>query len=301
MGLSVTTPATKTALTTKARVKLEVSSIPASDHDALLDELIAAATVAIEAYCNRAKAPFARQAYSETLGAFGDTWLMLSGTPVVVVASVLQDGSAITDYVIDDALAGMLQRKNQFFATAQLYPGLGGRQTFPTFGAPIPGAEERRFTVAYTAGYLVPEQNLAAKTTISASSTDNSFNDSAAGFPPLLKAGDIITVSGFADSANVGRFVVSGTPTTSKVPVTATLVTGAAGASVDVDVANLPADLEKAAVETVKSWYLDREKSSHVKRERIGATDTEYADPLSIRTGLPVAAVGFLRAYTRAA
>jgi len=218
-----------------------------------------------------------------------------------VVASVLQDGSALTDYAIEDALAGMLQRRNQFFATAQLNPGLGGRQTFPSFGSPIPGAEERRFTVAYTAGYLVPEQNLAAKTTISAASADNSFNDTASGFPALLKAGDIITTSGFTDAANNGRFVVSGTPTTSKIPVTATLVTEAAGASVDVDVANLPADLEKAAVETVKAWYLDREKSAAVKRERIGATDTEYADPLAIRTGLPVSAVGFLRAYTRAA
>lgn len=301
MGLSVTTRADSFRLTTKERIKREASTIPASADDQLLDELIDAATDAIESYCNRSKAPFARQLYVETLGAFGDVSLMLKGTPLVSIATVMQDGSPLTDWSIEDADAGLIYRRERFFWTAQLNPGLGGRQSFPSFGSPVPGAEELRFAVTYVAGHLVPAQDLIGKVTISALDSDNSFNDSAAGFPALLRAGDVIAVSGFATAANNGRFTVSGTPTASKIPVSGTLTAEVAGATVSVLVRTLPADLEKAAVETVKAWYFDRERSANTRRERVGATDTEYADPLAIRTGLPASAVGYLRSYTRAA
>jgi hypothetical protein len=301
VGLSVTTRASSFQLTTKERVKLEVPSIPLSGDDPFLDALIDAASDAIQSYCNRDKAPFARQLYVETLGAFGDISLMLKATPLVLISSVLQDGAVLTDWSIEDADSGLLYRRNQFTATAQLNPGLGGRQTFPWYGSPIPGAEELRFTVTYIAGHLVPAQDLIGKATISADAADDSINDSDGGFPELLKAGDTVRVSGFETAANNGRFTVTGTPTTSKIPLVASLTTEAASAPVSVFVRTLPFDLEKAAVETVKGWYFDREKATSVRRERVGATDTEYADPLAIRTGLPASAIGYLRAFMRAA
>lgn len=301
MSLTVVTRATTLRLTTRERMKLELPTIPASSDDELLDALIDAATGAVQAYCNRAGVPFARQAYTETLGAFGDTHMMLKGTPIVVVSSVLLDGAAVTDYTVEDAAAGLLNRRFSFFATAQRWPGLGGRQSFPAFGSPIPGAEELRYSVSYVAGHLMPGQDLKSKTTISAATADNSFNDSDAGFPALLKAGDTFTMAGFATSANNGRFTATGTPTTSKVVVAETVSAEVAGASITATFRTLPADLEQAAVETVKAWYLDREKSPHTKRERVGATDTEWADPVALRTGLPATAVGFLRSYMRAA
>lgn len=300
MGLSVATRATTFRLTTKERVKLEVSTIPSSD-DALLDFLNDAASDAIQSYCNRAAAPFARQAYTETLGAFGDVSLMLKGTPLVVVSTVLQDGSPLTDWSIEDAATGIIHRRNQFFWTAQLNPGLGGRQTWPSVGSPIPGSEEKRFSVSYVAGYLMPSQDLTAKSTVSASAVDSSFNDSASGFPALLQAGDTFTAAGFTNAANNGTFTVSGTPTTSKVVVTATLTTESAPSSTSFIFRTLPYDLEAAAVETIKAWYFDREKSSATLRERVGATDTQYADPFRLRSAIPATAIGYLNGYRRAA
>lgn len=67
--------------------------------------------------------------------------------------------------------------------------------------------------------------------TISAADADNSFNDSGAGFPAVVK-GQWIKVSGFTTAANNGYFQVASAPTASKIIVTATLVTESAGDSV---------------------------------------------------------------------
>lgn len=300
MGLSVVTRAATLRLTTKERLTAEMPVIPAGD-GSFVDKLIDNASSAIQGYCNRDKAPFARQSYQETLGAYGDIYLMLKGTPLVVVSSVSQDGMPLLDWSIEDADAGVLYRRNQFFWTAQLNPGFTGRQLWPAFGAPIPGAEEPRFTVNYIAGWLTPAQDLVAKVTLSAAAADNSFNDSAAGFPALLQAGDVITTSGFATPANNGQFTVVGTPTPSKVVVSGgVLANEGASPAVTVIVSNLPSDLERAAVETVKAWYLDRQKAPHSRRERVGNLDMEWTDPVNV-TGLPFTAVGLLRNYQRAA
>lgn len=71
-----------------------------------------------------------------------------------------------------------------------------------------------------------------AKTTVSASAVDNSFNDSASGFP-ALSPGDLILVTGFANAVNNKVFSVV-SRTTGKIIVSANsvLVTEAAGVSV---------------------------------------------------------------------
>jgi len=299
MAFSVVTRAPSLRLTTSARLKLSVPSLPASSDDAFLDELIDDASAAIHSFCNRVEAPFARQAYTETLGAFGDTWLMLKGTPLVTITSVLQDGAPLTDWTIEDAGAGIINRRAQWMWTAQLNPGLSGRQSFPAFGAPMPGSEELRFSVSYVSGYLLRAQDVLAKTTISASSADNSFNDSNSAFPALLKAGDVLTVSGCTNAANNGVFTVTGTPTTAKIPVTATLTTEIAGATVTALFRTLPADIEKAAVEVVKSWYFDRSQDSKIAEKQLLQARIRYSERPS--GSLPPLAAALLQHYVRAA
>lgn len=103
--------------------------------------------------------------------------------------------------------------------------------------APLLDLLQSTVTVATVAGrdsYNKKTYNEVDTDTVSASSTDNSFNDSGSGFP-ALSAGDLIQVAGFTDSANNGEFrVVS--RTAAKVIVTddTTLVTEAAGDDVTV-------------------------------------------------------------------
>lgn len=305
MALTVTTIAQKTRLTTAARVQAELFGGTATD-TTLIEAEIDRATAAILAYCHR---PFTREAYTETLGAFNDIHLQLARTPIVgTPSSVSWNTSVLTDWSVADREKGWLYRRLGWSWTAQVRGGLIGTGAWLDQGWPLPRQEEPQFSVDYVAGYLLPDDNVTA-TTISAAAADNSFNDSAAGFPALLKAGDVITVSGFtgagAAAANK-RHVVTGTPTTSKVQVTSTLVDDAAGETVTITFQTLPYDVEKACIETTKAYYLQRyddpnieEKQVAVMRLRFGARggQTIFSDP----QGLPPNVVGLLRPWVRAA
>jgi hypothetical protein len=71
--------------------------------------------------------------------------------------------------------------------------------------------------------------------TVSVSTADDSFNHSLVGDPGFavtnLSAGDLIFTEGFSSPGNSGLFTVTGTPTTSKIQVTANLTTEGAGAA----------------------------------------------------------------------
>jgi hypothetical protein len=78
------------------------------------------------------------------------------------------------------------------------------------------------------------EDIVVASTTISAATADDSFNSSAEFTVTNLKAGDLILVEGFTDSTNNGLFTVIGTPTTSKIQVTANLAVEAVGDTITI-------------------------------------------------------------------
>lgn len=303
MALSLTTIATTRRLTRLERVKQDLD-ITASTYDALLLRLIDEATAAIEAFCNRPYG-FARQVYSETLPGFGDVHLGLACAPLVAVSSVTYNSTdTITDYSIADRDHALLYRRVGWAWTAQVDAGFTGRQRWPGFGNPLPRSEEPLYTVAYTAGYLLPELDLLAKTTISAASSDNSINDSASGFPSLLKAGDVVEVTGFATAANNGRFLVTGTPTAAKVVLSATLTTEAAGRVITVNFRNRPdaretANLEKACIEAVKTWYARRKDDLDVIEKQAGPMRLRYAEQNRSDSlmGLPAVCVGLLRPW----
>lgn len=95
---------------------------------------------------------------------------------------------------------------------------------------------------------------ISASTGVDASTTDDSFNSSAA-FADVLQLGDLITVSGFTESANNGEFRVI-SATTSKIVVDANLTTEAAGDSITISRHNLYPEAPDAPAAYVPTDYV---------------------------------------------
>lgn len=146
MAVTVTTPSTNFNLCTLAILKDELG-ITTTGQDATLSRIISRASDAVASYCNRT---FARQAYSETVRGYGGTKLMLTNTPVTAISSISDQGAelASTGYFIDDANAGTVFRATGWRWTAG--------EVFNLSAQPLPGTEAPDFTVAYTAGYVLP-------------------------------------------------------------------------------------------------------------------------------------------------
>jgi hypothetical protein len=288
--LTVTTIATTTALTTRARAEAELGVTLGAD----LDSYIAVASAAIVSYCHR---PFAREVYHETVPGMGGTELQLSRTPLVGSPTMVAvDSFLVTDYDVSSDIESVLYRRGGWGWTVQ-------RGGFDFWSPTFPRTEESIYAVDYTAGYILPPQNLYAVATLSVDSADKSFNDSAAGFPPLLRAGDIVTASGFTEAANNGRFRVT-SATTSKLVVEETLVTEAAAPNRTLIVQTLPVDIEKACVEASKAFYAQRATDSAVEERQVGQLRVRYGSrgifdqPVQ---ALPPICVGLLRPWVRAA
>jgi len=302
VGLTVTTAAASRRLARLGHVKAELG-IADTSQDALLRRQIDDASAAIEAYCRRA---FAREALTETLAGWDATELQLGRTPLVAVTSVLLDSEPVLDFSIESRDEAALYRRAGWAWTAQRSAGLTGRQRWPGFGAPLPRSEEPRFSVSYVAGYILPEQWLEDDTTVSVDAGDDSFN-AAGKFPTLLQAGDVLVASGFAQPANNGRFVVTGTPTSLKVQVSAALTTEAAGASATIRF-DPPgecrgiADLERACVQTVKRLYHGRAQDPDVVEKQVGQLRIRRGESdTALTLPLPAEVVGLLRPWVRGA
>ncbi len=314
MVLSTSTVAPTLRLTTRAAVKAEFGITSASD-DAYIDALIDQYSAAIVSYCHR---PFAREAYSEQLPGFGDIRLQLERTPVVSVTAMTIYGQTITDYGIENADRGWLfyrtfsgtgatYQRAGFPWSAQRYAGLGAGGAWLDQGYPLDRQETPVVAVDYTAGYILPSQFSTDVVTVSAASSDSSFNDSASRFPALLKAGDIVEVSGFVSAGNNARFLVTGTPTTSKIVVSGTLTTEAAGPQITLKFrppsSHRPFDdVEKACIEAVKTGFLSRRDDSSIVEKQAGPMRLRYSEGRAGEAqGLPPTCVGLLRQWVRAA
>lgn len=301
MTLTVSTAAQTTLLTTVKRVQDELG-LSAGTDDGLIRALIVSASAAVSSYCHRA---FARESYVETTGGFGGIRLQLARTPIVKLTSVYADTTLYTDVSIMDADKGWLYRRAGFGSTAQAFGGLAAGGSFMDYGYPLDRQEEPSYSVTYTAGYILPEQARATGT-VSASSVDNSFNDSESKFPPLV-AGDVLVAEGFEGAGNAGRHIVTGTPTTAKVVVTSTLTTEAAGPSLTVRF-EPPAqcrpfsDVETACVEAVKAGYINRRDDPSIVEKQAGPMRIRYSEQQDmLGLGLPSVCVGLLRPWVRLA
>lgn len=284
--LTVTTRALHTALTTPGAVRQRITA-PDSD-DALLGTLITAASERIAKYCHRT---WARELYSETFAGYQATTVMLSRPPLVNVTGVTYLGTAVTDYSVQDAEAGFLFRELLWDWTV----GVGWNLT----DYRVPDGERPSYTATYWGGYLLPSDNLAA-TTLSVDSTDQSFNDTASGFP-LLTAGDLVTTSGFSTPSNNGIFTVVSRTSAKVVVATGSGLTTEANDPNRVytlTVQTLPGDVEQAALETVKTWYLGRSLTGNIAEKSIGDLRIRFAEPTT-EMGLPFSAVALLDPWRR--
>lgn len=303
MGVTVTTAAPTSLLTTRARVLQEVEVSTVADQT-LVDRMIQAASAAIVRYTHR---EFQRDAVTELLPGFGDIHLQLKRTPIAAVSSVTVSDSALatTDYSIAEKNRGWLYRRDGWSWTTQAWPGLSGSWRFLDIGTPLPRQEEPTISVAYTAGYILPSQYVIDATTLSVDGADDSFNDSGNGFPALLKAGDFVETRGFGTAVNNGRFLVTGTPTVGKIVVDAALTTEVAGAQASVlfpEPTGLPFDVEKAAVEAVKTWFINRSDDSAIIEKAAGPMRLRYSENRATEgQGLPPVCVGLLAPWVRAA
>lgn len=214
MSLTVTSGPDHTDLTTVSAVTNELDIGP----DAIIDDLIARASEAINRELGRGRDGLASQTYEEQLGAHGDPYLTVSRTPVTNVASVTRDGEAVTDVEIHDAEAGLLYRKDGFRSTEAATTHLG-----PAIRQPYEAHPD--YTVTYTAGWVMP---------------------------------------------------------------------GASGRT-------LPHDIEKAAIETVKAWYVARDRDPDVVSESVGDVSVDFRSDEQRRQALPGAALQLLTPYRRVA
>ena len=303
-GLTITTPFPTAKLTTLARLK-SVLGVTSTTDDAVMTNAIGRASAAAEKYCGRT---FVRQTYTELGPAFGGIEFLTKEAPVVALGTVTFNSNTLTDVTVGDKQQGVLYRKNGFDWTAQSFGGLAGGGKLWDVGTPIVGQEEPLWSVGYTAGFIPAGYDRESVPKLYAHSTDNSFNDSSSGFAPVssfLKAGNVIETSGFAKTANNGRFVVSGTPTSTKIVVTATLVTGDTTTSTGttgrtVSVQDLPLDVEQAVLETAKTYYQQRKTDSAVVEKQLGMARLRFSEQGGAgEPGLPPRAIGLLRPWVR--
>ncbi len=276
--------------------------------NAYVDELIDSATAAIERYTHRHEG-FGRDRLRELVRGYGGTELQLARTAVVAVESVTRDGDAVLGWSLQSADEGVLYRAEGWDWTFGGVAGIGRRGRGMS-GVPQRGTEQPVYAVTCVAGYILPEEHLEGVTTLAADASDNSFRDTVGGLPPLVRAGDVIRTSGFAQASNNGRFVVSsvsGTGASMRIVVAATLATEAAGGSrsmlfeAPVDCRSA-ADLDRACVETVKAAYLRRGQAADVVEQQIGATRVRRSEADDVAMlGLPPVAVGLLAPWVRRA
>ncbi|MDD5366925.1 MAG: phage head-tail connector protein [Gallionellaceae bacterium] len=290
MSVTYVTHPSQTALTTLRRVKVELGlDLSTNSHDELLTALVADASDAIGSYCGRA---FPRAELTETLPGTGRLRLILPRTPLKAITSIVYADSTLgsTSYSIEDEDAGFVYREDGFYWT----PLEDASQLVPHY---TPSLETQEYAVTYVGGYLLPEDTVTAATLSILTSTE-SINDSASGFP-LLVPGDRITTAGWTNAANNGTHTVV-SRTAAKIVVSTTSLV--AEASTDqprtVVCRDLPRDLERACVETVKAWYLGAQHDPTVSSKRVGDLELSYS-VTALGRDLPANVMKLLSAYRR--
>jgi hypothetical protein len=149
MSITVIEAASNALLTTRETVKRELS-ITTTDEDEIISDLIVRASSAIARETRRV---FGVETVTETMDGTGSRLLGLTRTPIVEVTEVTEDGTAITDWLIEDAEAGALYRPSGWGISGGLR--MWGTEAFAS-GYILPGYRDQRYSVTYRAGYLLP-------------------------------------------------------------------------------------------------------------------------------------------------
>lgn len=152
MSITVITPSIATDLTVIQRVKDELGISDTTDDDILSDMI----TRASSAIARETRRVFGIETVLETLDGSGSRLLGLSRHPIVEVTEVTEDGTVITDYLIEDADAGALYRANGWGRSGGLR--MWGTEAYSS-GYILPGYQDQRYSVTYQAGYVLPSES----------------------------------------------------------------------------------------------------------------------------------------------
>ena len=218
------------------------------------EDLIRQASGLAESFCERT---FARSVYVDQLPSDGRTTLMVETTPLVHVVTVERDGTEIpaSEFKVLDSEAGFLYRDGGWQEDTPLRFRFNlNRMPFRSRGA---------FEVEYIGGYLLPDDNI--EQVVVADAASSTF--SGTNFPLLVK-GDQISVSGYTNAGNNGTFRVVDADQSS-ITVDANLVDETPTEDVTIEVRNLPYDVEKAVIETVRSWSAGSDRDPSLESESI--------------------------------
>ena len=248
-------------LASKAAARQVLGLQPGLDEQEL-ERTIARASNVIEAACQQR---FNRARVTETVKSWGGVYLKLGRTPVVAVSTAMLRGAPIIDFEIDDPAAGLLYRaagwdwtNRQHFGFAEWYR---------------PGDEEPLYSVTYTAGFILPEDDIESSAVI-VTAGSQTFSGLPA-LPPLV-AGDLIETAGFAQAANNGRFTVSSaTGTAITVNEALTDEPAAAEPLKRLKLSSEPESLELACLEVVQLLWRGRGRDPAISRQRLGDIEVE--------------------------
>lgn len=185
MSLTLLQAAPAQILTTLDRVKAELgitgTAQDTTTNDDILAAIIGRASSVISRYCNRPYG-FGRIQVTETIRGSGSQLLGVSQAPLLSVSQILQDTEVLTQvdptqpttpnfqdgYYIDDSEAGAIFRAQGWGQTVALmswgWEAYASRYILPG------GTQLQRYSVTYTAGYLLPVEQIDA---LSAPGTGN--------------------------------------------------------------------------------------------------------------------------------
>lgn len=149
MSVTVIESATNFLLTTRETAKRELGLTTTDDDDVISDMIVRASS----AIARETRRVFGVETVTETMDGSGSRLLGLSRTPIVEITEITEDGTAITDYTVEDAEAGALYRANGWGRSGGLR--MWGTESYAS-GYILPGYQDQRYTVTYRAGYLLP-------------------------------------------------------------------------------------------------------------------------------------------------
>ncbi len=143
--LEVLVAADATDLTTVVAVQTEVGSLT-NAQKVWAQRAIKFASDLIEQEANQ---EFAQQQFRETIEGSGSTTLMLARTPVIGTPTIITvDNEVIADFVVEDAKAGILYRRQGWTEEISYHRGISYD--------PLPHESHPRFVITYVAGYHLP-------------------------------------------------------------------------------------------------------------------------------------------------
>ncbi len=203
--------------------------VTVSTWDAYLTGLLEEASSRVQGAAGR---QLYRAQYTDRFASTGSRRYVTQRFPVASIEEVTYDGAVqtLSDFVIEDREAGFIHHSNGSFYAS----------TDPTM-----------WTIKYTAGYFVPDDDLTDDIAVDGSA--ETFTSAASAFHPYLRAGDMIEASGFTtdDGFHVLAAATTGVLTTDG----SDLTTESAVTDAVIKVANLPARYERATLDLAAATY----------------------------------------------